>query len=62
MSTTEEIKEKRRELERLEQEYLDNTPHCVNKECGFFKETASGGCTWSVLLEDCKDYEPNQEI
>ena len=60
MATVEEIKEKRRELEKLEEEYLNETPPCNNKECSFWKERATGCCTWSVLLEDCIEYEPNE--
>lgn len=58
MATIEEIKKKRRELELLEEEYLNETPPCWNKKCSFWKERATGLCTWSVLLEDCRDYIP----
>lgn len=58
MATIAEIKEKRRELEILEEDYLNETPPCVNTKCAFYKENATGGCTWSVLLEECREYEP----
>lgn len=58
MGTTLEIKEKRRELEELENEYLQNTPACQNEKCGLWSNNTSGNCRWSVLLEDCDDYKP----
>lgn len=58
MATILEIKEKRNELESLEAEYLGETPSCDNKECSFYREKQSGHCSWSVLLEECKDYIP----
>lgn len=58
MATIAEIKEKREELENLENEYLNETPPCINKGCAFWKEKATGMCTWSVLLEECREYVP----
>ncbi len=58
MVTTADIKEKERELEKLKDEYLKRTSPCNNKECAFWKEKATGKCTWSTLLEDCREYEP----
>lgn len=56
MSLIDEIKEKRKELEYLEEQYLKETPRCENKDCAFYKERSTGNCSWSIFLEDCKDY------
>ena len=56
MVTVNDIKEKRNELEQLETVYLRNTSPCENKECSFYRPKQSGHCSWSVMLEDCKDY------
>ncbi len=58
MATIQEIIDKRRELDELESEYLNETPPCDNIKCSFYKECATGCCTWSVLLEDCRYYKP----
>jgi len=58
MATIAEINEKREELEKLETEYLNETPLCANKECSFWREKQQGNCSWSVLLEECRDYTP----
>ncbi|TRX10557.1 hypothetical protein [Flavobacterium gawalongense] len=57
MSLLKEIIEKRSELEILERQYLEETPPCCNKKCGFWREKQTGNCSWSVLLEDCRDYK-----
>jgi len=59
MATIADIKQLRNRLEDLENEYLRDTPPCNNKECSFYREKQSGNCSWSVLLEDCRDYIPN---
>jgi hypothetical protein len=56
MPTLNEVKEKRRELSEIEREYLQEHSPCNNESCTFFKQTASGHCTWSILLEECRDY------
>ena len=61
MSLLEEIKEKRYELDKLENQYLKETPPCCNKKCGFYREKSTGCCSWSVLLEDCRDYKDEFE-
>ena len=59
MTKLENINRKRQELEKLEKEYLSETPPCNNKKCSFYRsESQSGKCSWSVLLEECKDYLP----
>ena len=57
MSSVEEIARLEDELENAKKEYLDNTPWCCNKGCAFHKESATGNCTWSVKLEECREYE-----
>ena len=57
MSLLSEIKEKRNELDKLEQQYLQKTTPCCNKKCSFWREKSTGRCSWSVLLEDCRDYK-----
>ena len=57
MSLLEEIKDKRIELDILEIQYLNETPPCCNVSCSFYSEKRRGRCSWSVLLEDCKDYK-----
>lgn len=57
MSTIQEIKEKRRELDQLENEYLRITPPCNNTDCALWREKSTGNCSWSVLLEDCNEYK-----
>ena len=53
----EELKEKQRELELLEKQYLEETPPCCTSECAWYVPRAANGCcSWSVLLEDCKEY------
>lgn len=61
MSLLREIKEKREELEELERQYLRETPPCCNIKCSFWRNDQSGNCSWSVLLEDCRDYEDKYE-
>ena len=62
MATIVEIEEAERELERLETEYINETPPCKNKECGFYRETNNRyTCSWSRKLEQCKDYMPVSE-
>lgn len=56
MSLLDEIKQMRIDLEKLEDKYLKETPPCCNKKCGFWRDNSTGKCSWSVLLEDCKDY------
>ena len=56
MSLIEEIKEKRAELDELEKQYILETPVCQNKECGFYREKQNNNCSWTTLLEDCRDY------
>jgi hypothetical protein len=56
--TTAEIIEKRQELEQMEKEYLRTTPNCNNTSCSWHSKKSSGNCSWSVLLEECDDYEP----
>lgn len=58
MVTVKEIKEKRKELEQMEKEYLENTPPCGNIKCSWHNEKYSGNCKWAVLLEDCNEYRP----
>lgn len=58
MVTVEEIKEKRKELEQMEKEYLENTPPCCCVKCSWHNYKNSGNCNWSVLLEDCNEYKP----
>lgn len=57
MALIDEIKDTRKELDRLERQYLDETPPCCNNNCAFWKEKSTGRCNWSALLEDCKDYK-----
>ena len=57
MSLLQEIKEKRNQLDKLEKQYLQETLPCTNKECAFWREKQTGCCSWSVLLEDCRDYK-----
>ena len=60
MSLKTEIKELRNKLEDLEKEYMETTPVCMNKKCSFWKETHKNKCSWTVLIEDCKDYDCNE--
>jgi len=57
MATVEEIKDKRHELELLEEEYLRDTPPCQNTNCAFYRSGHAGNCLWSVMLEDCGEYK-----
>jgi hypothetical protein len=57
MSLLSEIKEKRAELDNLESQYLKETNPCCNKKCNWWRENSTGRCSWSVLLEDCRDYK-----
>lgn len=61
MLLIDEIKELRAELERLERQYLNETAPCSNDKCAWWREKATGRCSWSVLLEDCKDYKSESE-
>lgn len=64
MSLLDDIKEKQRELEDLRKEYSRVTPPCTNTKCGFWKQSSTGQCSWTHLIEDCKDYkseEPEEE-
>ena len=61
MSLLEEIKEKREELEILERQYLRETPSCCNINCFFWRQDSTGQCSWTVLLEDCRDYKDEYE-
>lgn len=61
MATISEVKEKRRELELIEEEYLRETPPCQNEKCSWFSVKTSGHCRWSVLLEDCYEYKSESE-
>ena len=56
MVTTKIIKDKRRELEELEAEYVKKTPPCMNKGCLWWNPDKSGSCHWTILLEDCNGY------
>ena len=56
MSLIDEINELKRDLEIKEREYLSVTPPCETKNCGFYRPNATGHCSWSVLLEECRDY------
>ena len=58
MTTLEEIKELKEELDDLENEYLQQTPPCNNLECPFYRNKGGGQCSWTILIEDCKDYIP----
>ena len=55
------IYEAEEELRLAEEEYLAETPWCQNKGCSFWRERSTGHCTWSVKLEDCRDYTSEQE-
>ena len=57
MSLLSEIKEKIAELDNLESQYLKETNPCCNKKCYWWRENSTGRCSWSVLLEDCRDYK-----
>ena len=66
MSLLNEILEQREKLDSLENEYLDTTPSCMNKKCNFWYDNNASGylhsvnCTWSALVEQCKDYIPEE--
>ena len=54
-----EITNARNELDRLERKYKEETPACSNTNCNFHRAGYRfGKCSWSVLLEECKDYLP----
>ncbi len=57
MKLLDEIKHLRMELDEKEKEYLDITSPCSNEKCSFYRDKQTGNCSWSVLLEDCRDYE-----
>lgn len=62
MATIVEIEKAERELERLEDEYISETPKCMNKKCGFWRDTNNKySCSWTRKLEQCKDYKPEEE-
>lgn len=57
LATIQEIEEAEKELQRLEEEYIAETPPCINKKCGFYRDTDDRyTCSWSRKLEQCKDY------
>lgn len=61
MGLIEEIHEKRRELEKLEQQYSNKTSPCSRTKCAFYRDNEqSGNCSWTVLVEECKDYIPTE--
>jgi hypothetical protein len=51
----EKIKQLRQELDDLELEYMKQLNPCINKECTFNRDNKIG-CTWTLFIEDCKDY------
>jgi hypothetical protein len=54
------IIEAREHLDMLESKYIRSALPCCNKGCAFFREDASLKCTWTVLVEECREYE--QEV
>lgn len=61
MSLIDEINELRKELDIKERAYLNETIPCETKSCGFYRPNALGHCSWSALLEECKDYTDSIE-
>lgn len=57
MSTIKEIERLEYELSEAQEEYLDSVPKCGTTKCTFYNDRASGNCTWSVKLEQCREYE-----
>ena len=54
-----QINEARREVDRLEREYKETTPACCNTNCNFHRpDYKYSKCSWSVLVEECKEYMP----
>ena len=57
MSLIDEVKELQKQLNQKEEEYLQSVSPCKNTSCSWNRNYGKG-CSWSVLLEDCKYYKP----
>ena len=58
MVSKKEILEKEKELDALKKEYMEERPPCMNKECGWFRETGhTNNCSWTVFHDECGEYK-----
>jgi len=60
VSTIQEIERLEVELSQAQDEYLRSTPSCCNEGCSFYNDSQSGNCSWSVKLEECREYEAEE--
>lgn len=51
-----EIKDAKKELENLERQYIEETEPCHNTKCTFYCTRSTLNCSWTVLVEECRDY------
>lgn len=56
-----EIEETKKQLEKLEKQYIQEAEPCHNKQCGFYREKSTLNCAWTVLVENCSDYVCEQD-
>lgn len=50
------IREAKKEVERLESQYVEETDPCINENCTFYNKGCTLNCSWTTIVEECRDY------